>query len=59
MAADMRYEYIDKVVDKSVFKPDKKNLTKSDKIDKIVTNRVLALSYICCNNVSSFCLYIQ
>ena len=43
MAADMRYEYIDKVVDKSVFKPDKKNLTKSDKIDKIVTNRVLAL----------------
>lgn len=43
MAADMRYEYIDKVVDKSVFKPDKKNLTKSDKIDKIVTNRVLAI----------------
>lgn len=43
MAADMRYEYIDKVVDKSVFKPDKKNLTKSDKIDKIVTNRFLAL----------------
>lgn len=43
LAADMRYEYIDKVVDSSVFKPQIKKLTTSDKIDQIVTNKVLSL----------------
>ena len=43
IAADMRYEYIDKIVDKSVFKPEKTTLTTSDKIDKIVTNKILSL----------------
>ncbi len=43
LAADMRYEYIDKVVDSSVFKPQIKKLTTSDKIDQIVTNKVFSL----------------
>lgn len=43
LAADMRYEYIDKVVDSSVFRPQVKKLTISDKIDQIVTNKVLSL----------------
>ncbi len=43
LAADMRYEYIDKVVDSSVFRPQVKKLTTSDKIDQIVTNKVLSL----------------
>ncbi len=38
-----RYEYIEKIVKKCCVKPSLGRLTVSDKIDKIVTNRVLAL----------------
>ena len=38
-----RYEYIEKVVAKCVQKKNKNMLTTSDKIDRIVTNRILAL----------------
>ncbi len=41
---NQRYAYINKVVEKSVKKKARKdNLTASDKIDRIVTNRILAL----------------
>ena len=38
-----RYEYVNKVIKKAVSKKDSGALTTSDKIDKIVTNRFLAL----------------
>ena len=38
-----RYSYIAKVVKDCVVKKDKSGLTTSDKIDKIITNRILAL----------------
>lgn len=38
-----RYEYISKVIEKSYKKKNKNSLSVSDKIDKIVTNRILAL----------------
>ncbi len=38
-----RYEYIEKIVKKCCVKPSLGRLTVSDKIDKIVTNRILAL----------------
>lgn len=42
--ADLRYQYIGKLVQKSVKKKQKgHSLTKSDKIDKVLTNRILAL----------------
>ncbi len=42
--ADQRYTYIGRVVDKAVTKKNPKHsLTLSDKIDRIVTNRILAL----------------
>ena len=41
---NQRYEYIQKLVDKAVVKKKGKNeLTTSDKIDKVLTNRILAL----------------
>lgn len=40
---DQRYSYISKVVKQAVHKKNTTKLTTSDKIDKIVTNRVLAL----------------
>lgn len=43
-----RYEYISKVVKKCIKKNDKNKLTISDKIDKIVTNRILALPIFAC-----------
>lgn len=41
--ADRRYEFIDKIVKVAVKKKNKGNLTTSDKIDKVVTNRILAI----------------
>lgn len=41
--ANDRYEYINKVVKKSVKKTRKQELTTSDKIDKVLTNRFLAV----------------
>ncbi|EPS48273.1 ferrous iron transport protein B [Clostridium botulinum CFSAN002367] len=38
-----RYNYISKIISKCVVKKNKSKLTTSDKIDKIVTNRVLGL----------------
>ncbi|MDU6878267.1 ferrous iron transport protein B [Clostridium tepidum] len=38
-----RYNYISKIIDKCVVKKNKSKLTTSDKIDKIVTNRILGL----------------
>lgn len=44
MVADARYSYIEKIVSETVEKPDLvKNLTVSEKIDRIVTNRFLAI----------------
>lgn len=42
IVTDYRYKYIQKVVEKCVKKP-KEKLTLSDKIDKVVTNRILGL----------------
>lgn len=42
--ADSRYQFISGVVDKAVKKKDRSSqLTISDKIDKVVTNRILAI----------------
>ena len=38
-----RYNYVSKVIEKCFVKKDKHRLTVSDKIDRIVTNRFLAL----------------
>ena len=38
-----RYLYVDKILKNCYFKKDKDKLTISDKIDKVVTNRILAL----------------
>ena len=47
--ADQRYTYIERVVQKSVQKKAPKHaLTLSDKIDRIVTNRILALPIFAC-----------
>ena len=43
LIADKKYEYISKVVNKSVKKPKQRVLTMSDKIDKVVTNKWLGL----------------
>lgn len=40
---NQRYEYIQKLVAKTVVKKNKEKLTLSDKIDRIVTNRILGL----------------
>lgn len=50
-----RYEYIQKLVDKAVVKrKGKDELTNSDKIDKVLTNRILALPIFA---VIMFCVY--
>lgn len=41
--ADNRYRFISNIIDKAVVKKTRNKLTLSDKIDKIVTNRVLAI----------------
>ncbi len=41
--ADQRYKYIASIVKKSVKKKNQGNMSNSDKIDKIVTNRILAI----------------
>lgn len=41
--ADQRYQYINKVVRSAVKKKNKGKMTVSDKIDKVVTNRVLSI----------------
>ena len=47
--ADQRYTYIERIVQKAVTKKAAKHsLTLSDKIDRIVTNRVLALPIFAC-----------
>ncbi len=47
--ADQRYKYIDTVISRAVRKKAKKySLSLSDKIDRIVTNRVLALPIFAC-----------
>ena len=43
LIADKKYEYISKVVSKSVKKPKQRVLTMSDKIDKVVTNKWIGL----------------
>lgn len=43
IVADQRYNYIAKIIRKTVTKVNRDKLTGSDKIDKIVTNRFLAL----------------
>ena len=40
---NQRYEYIQKLVAKTVVKKNKEKLTLSDKIDRVVTNRILGL----------------
>ena len=46
---NQRYEYIQKLVDKAVVKKKGKDeLTTSDKIDKVFTNRILALPIFAC-----------
>ena len=52
---NQRYEYIQKLVDKTVVKrKGKDELTTSDKIDKVLTNRVLALPIFA---IIMFCVY--
>ena len=52
---NQRYEYIQKLVDKAVVKKKGKDeLTNSDKIDKVLTNRVLALPIFA---IIMFCVY--
>ncbi len=47
--ADQRYKYIDTVISRAVRKKSKKySLSFSDKVDKIVTNRILALPIFAC-----------
>lgn len=47
--ADQRYKYIDTVISRAVIKKSKKySLSFSDKVDKIVTNRILALPIFAC-----------
>lgn len=41
--ADQRYKYIEKIVKRNINKKNKSKLTTSDKIDKIVTNRILSV----------------
>ncbi len=49
IVADQRYTYIERIVAKSVTKKAPKHaLTLSDKIDRIVTNRILALPIFAC-----------
>ena len=49
IVADQRYTYIERIVGKAVTKKAAKHsLTLSDKIDRIVTNRVLALPIFAC-----------
>lgn len=43
LIADKKYEFISKVIKKSVKKPKEKMLTTSDKIDRIITNKWLGL----------------
>ncbi|WP_392486518.1 ferrous iron transport protein B [Haloimpatiens sp. FM7315] len=38
-----RYNYISKIIDKCIVKKNKSSLTTSDRIDKVVTNRILGL----------------
>lgn len=41
--ADQRYKYIGSIVKKTVKKKNQSNMSNSDKIDKVVTNRILAI----------------
>ena len=41
--ADLRYEYIDKIRDRCIHHNEHKKITVSDRLDKILTNRILAL----------------
>ena len=43
MIADSRYKYIERIVASSTHKSNKQVLTRSDKIDRIVTNKYLAI----------------
>lgn len=40
---DKRYEFVNKIIDNSVFRPEVEKVTLSDRVDKIITNKYLGL----------------